>query len=74
MIRECGIEVKKPEEAEEADIVVVNEAKWVFYAFGGTSLMSRFYKRIEDAYIHANKTLLKLMIDEQELIPHLRYV
>jgi gamma-tubulin complex component 2 len=36
--------------------------------------MSRFYKRIEDAYIHANKTLLKLMIDEQELIPHLRWV
>ncbi len=35
---------------------------------------SRFNKRIEDAYIHANKTLLKLMIDEQELIPHLRYV
>ena len=36
--------------------------------------MSRFYKRIEDAYIHANKTLLKLMIDEEELIPHLRWV
>ena len=37
-------------------------------------LINRFYKRIEDAYIHANKTLLKLMIDEQELIPHLRSV
>lgn len=34
----------------------------------------RFYKRIEDGYIHANKTLLKLMVDEQELIPHLRSV
>lgn len=32
----------------------------------------RFYKRIEDAYIHANRTLLKLLVDEQELIPHLR--
>lgn len=32
----------------------------------------RFYKRIEDAYIYANKTLLKLMLEEQELIPHLR--
>lgn len=35
-------------------------------------LMCRFYKRIEDAYIYANKTLLKLMLEEQELIPHLR--
>jgi len=34
--------------------------------------MCRFYKRIEDAYIYANKTLLKLMLEEQELIPHLR--
>jgi len=33
----------------------------------------RFYKRIEDAYIYANKTLLKLMLEEQQLIPHLRY-
>lgn len=32
----------------------------------------RFYKQIEDAYIFANKTLLKLMLEEQELIPHLR--
>jgi gamma-tubulin complex component 2 len=35
-------------------------------------LTGRFYKRIEDAYIYANKTLLKLMLEEQELIPHLR--
>lgn len=34
---------------------------------------SRFYKRIEDAYIHANKTLLRLMLEEQQLIPHLRF-
>lgn len=32
----------------------------------------RFYRRIEDAYIHANQTLLKLLVEEQELIPHLR--
>ncbi|WWC94084.1 hypothetical protein V866_000922 [Kwoniella sp. B9012] len=61
VIRECGIEVKKPNEVgeEEGDgMVVINEPK--------------FYKRIEDAYIYANKTLLKLMVEEQELIPHLR--
>ncbi|WVQ80641.1 hypothetical protein IAT38_002746 [Cryptococcus sp. DSM 104549] len=60
VIRECGIEVKKPGEEDEGGegMVMVNEPK--------------FYKRIEDAYIYANKTLLKLMVDEQELIPHLR--
>ncbi|OCF40305.1 gamma-tubulin complex component 2 [Kwoniella heveanensis CBS 569] len=60
VIRECGIEVKKPGEveAERGEMAVMNEPK--------------FYKRIEDAYIYANKTLLKLMVDEQELIPHLR--
>nr|XP_031863177.1 uncharacterized protein CI109_001049 [Kwoniella shandongensis]KAA5530249.1 hypothetical protein CI109_001049 [Kwoniella shandongensis] len=60
VIKECGIEVKKPGEVEgDVDgMVIINEPK--------------FYKRIEDAYIYANKTLLKLMIEEQELIPHLR--
>lgn len=33
----------------------------------------RFYKQVEDAYIYANKTLLRVMLEEQELIPHLRY-
>lgn len=37
-----------------------------------TKLTGRFYRRIEDAYINANQTLLKLLVDEQELIPHLR--
>ena len=37
-----------------------------------TTESTRFYKRVEDAYIYANKTLLKLMLEEQELIPHLR--
>ncbi|EIW70708.1 gamma-tubulin complex component 2 [Tremella mesenterica] len=60
VVRECGIEVKKPGEvdSEEDGMVVINEPK--------------FYKRIEDAYIYANKTLLRLMLEEQELIPHLR--
>ncbi|ODO09771.1 hypothetical protein I350_01988 [Cryptococcus amylolentus CBS 6273] len=60
VIRECGIEVKKPGEVrlEEQGMIAMNDPK--------------FYKQIEDAYIYANKTLLKLMVDEQELIPHLR--
>ncbi|ORY34102.1 Spc98 family-domain-containing protein [Naematelia encephala] len=60
VIRECGIEVKKAGEVDDQDdaMVAMNEP--------------RFYKQIEDAYIYANKTLLKLMLEEQELIPHLR--
>ena len=49
---------KSGEVDKEVDMVVISEPK--------------FYKQVEDAYIYANKTLLKLMLDEQELIPHLR--
>ncbi|EJT99710.1 hypothetical protein DACRYDRAFT_55632 [Dacryopinax primogenitus] len=31
-----------------------------------------FYKRIEDAYQHANRTLLMLLVEDQQLIPRLR--
>lgn len=32
----------------------------------------RLYKFIEDAYTHANRTLLQLLLKDQELIPRLR--
>ena len=32
----------------------------------------RFYKSIEDAYSYANRTLLKLLLSDQQLIPRLR--
>ncbi|KAI0764704.1 Spc98 family-domain-containing protein [Fomes fomentarius] len=32
----------------------------------------RFYKCIEDAYTHANRTLLELLLRDQQLIPRLR--
>ena len=32
----------------------------------------RFYKFIEDAYSHANRTLLQLLLKDQQLIPRLR--
>lgn len=32
----------------------------------------RFYKGVEDAYTFANRTLLKLLVDDQELLPRLR--
>lgn len=36
--------------------------------------LDRFYKGIEDAYTYANRTLLKLLIEDQQLLPRLRYV
>ena len=33
---------------------------------------NRFYKCIEDAYTHANRTLLQLLLRDQQLIPRLR--
>lgn len=34
--------------------------------------LHRFYKFIEDAYSHANRTLLQLLLKDQQLIPRLR--
>jgi gamma-tubulin complex component 2 len=33
---------------------------------------TRFYKFVEDAYTHANRTLLQLLLKDQQLIPRLR--
>lgn len=38
----------------------------------GTNGGCRFYKSIEDGYTYANRTLLKLLMDDQSLIPRLR--
>ena len=34
--------------------------------------MRRFYKYIEDAYSHANRTLLNMLLRDQQLLPRLR--
>ena len=36
------------------------------------TLSPRFYKFLEDAYTHANRTLLQLLLKDQQLIPRLR--
>ena len=36
------------------------------------SFSFRLYKFIEDAYTHANRTLLRLLLQDQQLIPRLR--
>jgi len=37
-----------------------------------TSAMPRFYKSIEDAYSYANRTLLNMLLQDQQLLPRLR--
>ncbi|KIM24993.1 hypothetical protein M408DRAFT_75009 [Serendipita vermifera MAFF 305830] len=58
VIRECGIEIK-------GDAQVVDEEDWDMDS-------EKFYKTIEDGYTYANRTLLKLLMDDQALIPRLR--
>ncbi|KAI0683501.1 Spc98 family-domain-containing protein [Earliella scabrosa] len=58
VIRECGIEIRRdPGQVDEEDLSMDDE---------------RFYKCIEDAYTHANRTLLQLLLRDQQLIPRLR--
>jgi len=58
VIRECGIEISRdPGHAEDEELYMDDE---------------RFYKAIEDAYTHANRTLLRLLLQDQQLIPRLR--
>ncbi|KAJ3504839.1 hypothetical protein NLJ89_g7730 [Agrocybe chaxingu] len=57
VIRECGIEVKRDHNLSEDGLSMEDE---------------RFYKFIEDAYSHANRTLLQLLLKDQQLIPRLR--
>ncbi|KZT25586.1 gamma-tubulin complex, DGRIP84/SPC97 component [Neolentinus lepideus HHB14362 ss-1] len=58
VIRECGIETKSHlQESENGDLYMDDE---------------RLYKFIEEAYTHANRTLLQLLIKDQQLVPRLR--
>ncbi|KAL4250163.1 Spindle pole body component [Abortiporus biennis] len=58
VIRECGIEISHdPSHPDDEELFMDDE---------------RFYKAIEDAYTHANRTLLQLLLRDQQLIPRLR--
>ncbi|TFY80864.1 hypothetical protein EWM64_g3145 [Hericium alpestre] len=56
VIRECGIEIGKASGSSE----------------DGSMDDEKFFKTIEDDYTHANRTLLQLLLKDQELIPRLR--
>ncbi|PPR05252.1 hypothetical protein CVT24_008278, partial [Panaeolus cyanescens] len=58
VIRECGIETPRNQKfADDEELSMDDE---------------RFYQYIEEAYSHANKTLLQLLLKDQQLIPRLR--
>ncbi|KAI0320499.1 Spc98 family-domain-containing protein [Amylostereum chailletii] len=59
VIRECGIEIQKDATYRDEDLSMDDE---------------RFYKSIEEDYTFANKTLLQLLLKDQELVPRLRYL
>ncbi|KAF7294696.1 Spindle pole body component [Mycena indigotica] len=57
VIRECGIEIRRDSTHSVDENLTMDDEK--FYAF------------IEDAYTHANRTLLELLLRDQQLMPRL---
>ncbi|KAH0579055.1 hypothetical protein H2248_003213 [Termitomyces sp. 'cryptogamus'] len=57
VIRECGIEITHGQDRTLGDLSMDDE---------------KLYKFLEDAYSHANRTLLQLLLRDQQLIPRLR--
>ncbi|GJE93998.1 spindle pole body component [Phanerochaete sordida] len=58
VIQECGIEISKDSNQSGDEELSMEDDK--------------FYKVIDDAYTHANRTLLRLLLRDQQLIPRLR--
>ncbi|OJA13580.1 hypothetical protein AZE42_09873 [Rhizopogon vesiculosus] len=58
VIRECGIGVQADQKDTTKESLSMEDEK--------------LYKFIEDAYTHANRTLLRLLLQDQQLIPRLR--
>ncbi|KAJ7460944.1 Spc98 family-domain-containing protein [Mycena galericulata] len=57
VIRECGIEIRRDQAHSVDEVLTMDDEK--FYVF------------LEDAYTHANRTLLQLLLRDQQLIPRL---
>ncbi|KAJ7184367.1 Spc98 family-domain-containing protein [Mycena filopes] len=57
VIRECGIEIRRDSSYSVDEVLTMDDEK--FYVF------------LEDAYTHANRTLLQLLLRDQQLIPRL---
>ena len=79
MIRECGIEVRNKQEVlDGVDEFSMDNERSDFKSLvlgdvpDSQPVSYRFYKFIENAYTHANQTLLHLLLKDQQLIPRLR--
>ncbi len=75
VIRECGIEIRRDSGAEDEDDLSMDDERYALQEIQWSAfshIRGRFYKRIEDAYTHANRTLLQLLLQDQQLIPRLR--
>lgn len=58
VIRECGIEISRdPDSTDDEEFSMEDD---------------KFYKSIDEAYAHANRTLLQLLLRDQQLMPRLR--
>ncbi|KAF8628827.1 hypothetical protein AX17_005888 [Amanita inopinata Kibby_2008] len=58
VIRECGIEVNRNQNYPDDEELSMDDP--------------RFYRFLEDAYSHANRTLLQLLLKDQQLVLRLR--
>ncbi|KAK7040771.1 gamma tubulin complex Spc97/GCP2 subunit Alp4 [Paramarasmius palmivorus] len=58
VIRECGIEISRDQSLRTDEKFSMDDEK--------------FYEFLQDAYTHANHTLLQLLLKDQQLIPRLR--
>ena len=76
VIQECGIEVTRDQTYANEDLSMDDERYVIyllrFFLHINIIHFHRFYKFIEDAYSHANRTLLQLLLKDQQLIPRLR--
>ncbi|KAL4063463.1 Spc98 family-domain-containing protein [Scleroderma citrinum] len=73
VIRECGIEVQAIQSCEEQRLSMDDEkCEYSCLPMWCSHWCTRLYKFVEDAYTHANRTLLHLLLRDQQLIPRLR--
>lgn len=73
-----GDETKSKQRSEKNEVIPLDDERYCIefvYTTQSSCLYSRnrFYQAIEDAYSFANRTLLRLLVKDQALVPRLRY-
>lgn len=76
VIRECGIEISRDPDSTDDEEFSMEDDKYVAgvlpKVYLAHRIRARFYKSIDEAYAHANRTLLQLLLRDQQLMPRLR--